>query len=40
MDIFEQLGIDRDTEETESTPPLVFSKGGKLTFNEWVYDEE
>jgi hypothetical protein len=40
MDIFEQLGIDRDTEETESTPPLVFSKGGKLTYNEWVYDEE
>jgi len=40
MDIFEQLGIDPNKEEVASLLPLRFSKGGKLTHNEWVYDKE
>ena len=37
-DIFTQLGIDKNAPEEEPIPTLVFSKGGKLTMNEWVYD--
>jgi hypothetical protein len=39
MNQIEELlsGIE-DTDEVE-TPVLVMSKGGRLTFNEWVYDE-
>jgi len=39
-DIYKQLGIDPNKEEVESPLPLRFSKGGKLTYNEWVYDKE
>jgi len=39
-DIYEQLGIHPNKEEVESPLPLRFSKGGKLTYNEWVYDKE
>lgn len=39
-DIFTQLGIDRDAPEVEGPPTLVFSKGGKLIMNDWVYDHE
>jgi hypothetical protein len=38
MDIFEQPGLNETVAEVASPPTLVFSKGGKLTMNEWIYD--
>ncbi len=37
--IFDQLGFDKE-DEKESVPALVFSKGGKLTHNKWIYDDK
>jgi len=36
---FKQL-ITESKEEKRSPLPLRFSKGGKITFNEWIYDHE
>jgi len=40
MNLYEELKINRDAPEVEAPSALVFSKGGKLTHNEWVYDKE
>lgn len=39
MNIFDELGI-KENDEKASVPALVFSKCGKLTYNEWTYDHE
>lgn len=40
MNIYDELKINKDAPEVEPPSPLVFSKGGKLTHNEWVYDHD
>lgn len=40
MSIFDKLKIDENIPDVELPSALIFSKGGKLTYNGWVYNDK